>query len=79
MIIRCNVCNADPDGRWKSPPTMIFRDPYREDGSKRKDPVPACRDHYRQSEKKKFAVARRTAGAHCDERTRCAVDQARRS
>jgi hypothetical protein len=20
MIIRCNVCNADPTGRWKSPP-----------------------------------------------------------
>ena len=24
---------------------MIFRDPYREDGSVRDDPVPACRDH----------------------------------
>jgi DNA (cytosine-5)-methyltransferase 1 len=45
MIIRCDVCNADPAGRWKSPPAMIFRDPYREDGSARDDPVPACRDH----------------------------------
>jgi hypothetical protein len=45
MIIRCHVCNADPDGRWKSPPAMIFCDPYREDGSKRDDPVRACRDH----------------------------------
>ena len=45
MIIRCDVCNADPCGRWKSPPTMIFRDAYWQDGSKRDDPVPACRDH----------------------------------
>jgi hypothetical protein len=33
MIIRCHVCNADPAARWKSPPAMIFRDPYREDDS----------------------------------------------
>jgi hypothetical protein len=45
MIIRCHVCSADPAGRFKSPPAMIFRDPDREDGSKRDDPVPACRDH----------------------------------
>lgn len=24
MIIRCHVCNADPDGRLKSPPAMTF-------------------------------------------------------
>jgi hypothetical protein len=36
MIIRCHVCNADSDGRWKSPPAMIFCDPYWGDGSKRK-------------------------------------------
>jgi hypothetical protein len=45
MIIRCHICNADPCGRWKSPPAMIFCDPYREDGSARDDPVHACRDH----------------------------------
>ena len=51
MIIRCPVCGADPDGRWKSPPAMIFRDRYREDGSIRKDDndqdvfLYACRDH----------------------------------
>jgi hypothetical protein len=46
-IIRCHVCNADPVGRWKQPPAMIFCDPYREDGSKRDDDhyVHACRDH----------------------------------
>ena len=43
MIIRCR-CNADPVAQWK-PATMIFCDPYWEDGSKRDDPVPACRDH----------------------------------
>jgi hypothetical protein len=51
MIIRCPVCGADPDGRWMSPPAMIFCDPCWEDGSKRKDDhgrdvfVYACRDH----------------------------------
>jgi hypothetical protein len=45
MIIRCHVCSADPDRRWKSPPAMIFHDTYREDGSARDDPLHACRDH----------------------------------
>jgi hypothetical protein len=45
MIIRCRVCGADPCGRWKSPPAMIFCDPYQEDGSARDDRVYACRDH----------------------------------
>jgi hypothetical protein len=25
-IIRCQTCNADPAGRWKQPPAMIFID-----------------------------------------------------
>ena len=45
MIIRCNVCNADPAGLWKSSPAMIFCDPYREDGSARDEPVRACHAH----------------------------------
>ena len=47
MIIRCEVCNADPAGRWVQPAALIFWDHYRENGSKRKDPdfVYACRDH----------------------------------
>jgi hypothetical protein len=59
MIIRCHVCNADAGGRWKSPPTMIFCDPYREDDSKRKDPdfVHACRDHL--SPKREEEIQRR--------------------
>jgi hypothetical protein len=54
MIIRCNVCNADPTGRWKSPPAMIFRDPYLEDGSKRDDFVHACRDHLSEKREKEI-------------------------
>jgi hypothetical protein len=51
MIIRCDVCNADPCGRWKSPPATMFCDRYWEDGSVRRDAndqvvfVYACRDH----------------------------------
>jgi hypothetical protein len=37
MIIRCHVCGADPAGRWKSPPGIIFHDPYLDDGNKRGD------------------------------------------
>ena len=40
LIIRCDICDADPAGRWKQPPAMIFSDPYRGDG-----PAYACRDH----------------------------------
>ena len=43
--------------RRRSPPAMIFRDPYREDGSKRNDPVPACRDHL--SPKREEEIQRR--------------------
>jgi hypothetical protein len=25
-IIRCHVCQADPTGRWKKPPAMIWID-----------------------------------------------------
>lgn len=63
MIIRCPVCSADPDGRWKSPPAMIFRDRYLEDGSIRKDEsgqnvfVYACRDHL--SEKREEEIQTR--------------------
>jgi hypothetical protein len=24
MIIKCETCNADPIGRWRLPPAMIF-------------------------------------------------------
>ena len=44
MIVRCHICNADPCGRWRSPPMCIFIDPYQEDGDARDDPVYACRD-----------------------------------
>ena len=28
MIICCHQCDADPIGRWKQPPAMIFHDRY---------------------------------------------------
>ena len=40
MIIRCHVCLADPCGRWKQPPAIIFIDRYL-----KREPVYACRDH----------------------------------
>jgi len=60
MTIRCHVCGADPCGRWKSPPAMIFCDRYREDGSIRKDDsgqdvfVYACRDHLSEKREKEI-------------------------
>jgi hypothetical protein len=51
MNIRCHTCDADPAGRWKQPPAMIFRDRYLKDGNIRKDEndqdvfVHACRNH----------------------------------
>jgi hypothetical protein len=39
VIIKCHVCNADPAGRWRSPPMCIFIDHVK--GER----VYACRDH----------------------------------
>jgi hypothetical protein len=41
MIIRCQVCQADPLGRWKQPPACIFVVDQRRTGASRY----ACRDH----------------------------------
>jgi hypothetical protein len=38
-VIRCATCLADPCGRWKEPPAIIFVD--HDDGRRRY----ACRDH----------------------------------
>jgi hypothetical protein len=34
-IVACHICRADPIGRWRKPPQMIFID----------GDVYACRDH----------------------------------
>jgi hypothetical protein len=60
MKIRCHVCNADPAGRWRQPPAIIFIDPYQEDGGARDDPVYACRSHV--SPKKEEAIQARELG-----------------
>lgn len=38
MPICCFHCGADPAGRWKQPPALIFIDPYRQ-----AKPVYSCR------------------------------------
>ena len=50
MIIRCNSCCADPIGRWKQPPAMIFVDQH--DGRHY-----ACRIHL--SEKREVEIQER--------------------
>ena len=45
MIIRCNVCQADPAARWKQPAMSIYVDPYKPDGGIRNRAVFSCRDH----------------------------------
>ena len=68
FTIRCRVCNADLAGRWKSPPAMIFRDRYREDGSVRKNEnnqdifVHACRDHLSAQREKEIQEREKTLG-----------------
>jgi hypothetical protein len=57
MIIRCDVCGTDPCGRWKAPPAIIFRDPYREGGD---GSVYACRDHLSAKREKRFKSGERT-------------------
>jgi hypothetical protein len=59
MIIRCR-CGADPAGRWKQPPAIIFCDPYLEDGSVRDVPGHACRDHL--SAKREEEIQRQEKG-----------------
>lgn len=39
--IRCATCNADPGGRWKQPPAMIFIDDHQSDGGSKY----RCREH----------------------------------
>jgi hypothetical protein len=70
MIIRCHICNADPCGRWKSPPAMIFCDP-RTAALETTLCTPAA-TIYRRSERKRFESGRRIAGGRresCDERS----------
>jgi hypothetical protein len=32
VIVRCHICLADPVGRWKQPPAMMFADGVDADG-----------------------------------------------
>jgi hypothetical protein len=68
LIIRCHVCNADPHGRWKQPPAMIFCDRYLKDGSVRKDEydrptfVHACRNHLSAKREEEIQAREKTLG-----------------
>jgi hypothetical protein len=45
VIIRCHICHADPCGRWKQPPAIIFHDPYGQSRAAPNGFVYACREH----------------------------------
>jgi hypothetical protein len=64
MITRYHVCNAGPAARWKSPPAIIFLDPYREDGSPETSLCTPAATTYRRSEWKRSKGGRRES---CDE------------
>jgi hypothetical protein len=57
MIVRCHVCHADPCGRWKPPPAMIFVDSYAEGG-----PAYACRSHLSPKKEEEVAARERAKG-----------------
>jgi hypothetical protein len=43
--IKCARCGADPCGRWRQPPKIIFCDPYAQGaGASGRDFVYSCRD-----------------------------------
>ena len=56
MIIRCHVCNADPAGRWRSPPMCIFIDHV--NGER----VYSCRDHLSARKEEEIRVRERERG-----------------
>jgi hypothetical protein len=59
--IRCHVCGADPAGRWKPPPKLIFHDPYAEGaGADPRGFLYACRDHL--SERREEEIQTREKG-----------------
>ena len=62
MIIRCHVCGADPLGRWKQPPAIIFHGTSTGEWRQgaRDDTVYAYRDHL--SAKQEEEIQRREKG-----------------
>jgi hypothetical protein len=63
MIIKCD-CGADPCGRWKQPPAIIFHDFYWPNGSRRRDPdfVRSCRSCLSERREEETQARERTLG-----------------
>ena len=63
MIIKCHICDADPAGRWKQPPAIIFIDPYTKGaGASERGTVYSCRDCLSPKREEQIAERERTLG-----------------
>jgi hypothetical protein len=61
MIIRCHICHADPAGRWKQPPAIIFID--EPPGCIARDPSHyRCRDHLSPRREEEIRVREQARG-----------------
>ena len=58
MIVRCFTCQADPAGRWKQPPALIFIDNHRKDGGSKY----RCREHLSAKREEEIQAAERAKG-----------------
>jgi hypothetical protein len=56
MIIKCEACSADPIGRWRKPPAMIFAEG---NGCDRRF---FCRDHLPAKKKEQIEARERGLG-----------------
>ena len=56
MIIKCETCGADPCGRWKEPPAMMFVERV---GDERRY---FCRDHLPAKKKEQIEARERDLG-----------------
>jgi hypothetical protein len=58
MIIRCHVCSADPCGRWKQPPEIIFIERHQPTD----DPQYFCRDHVSPAKEEELRAREKALG-----------------
>jgi hypothetical protein len=59
MVIKCDVCGADPGGRWVKPSALIFINRYVKDAEGNLRPERRCRAHV--SPKREEALQAREA------------------
>jgi hypothetical protein len=60
MEISCSVCRADPAGRWKNPPAMVFRDRHQPGDAG--PPKYFCRDHVSEKRNAQLAAIEKVKG-----------------